>query len=163
MSKVFKLPKGTEVVSKKKSFKKIKSVAHDIWVKDFTLSDKFCKALIKKFEKHEGKLDGVTGSGLDKNIKDTKDLNLINFPEFQEECAVLQQAVCDGFREMLTLPEFKLIRQQDEKRHGKDTFVQNMEGNLFCENDGYQLQRYDEGGKYIYHHEQGFHGWAGRR
>lgn len=153
--KIFKLPKNTQIITKRKSFKKIKSVAHDIWIKDFTLSDEFCDDLIKKFEAHKGHHEGVTGGGLNKEVKDTLDLGLQQHVEFENEIPMLQQEVCKGFREMLELPEFKYIRKQDNKRN-KMSFVESMEHSLFIENDGYQMQKYTPGGKYIYHHEQGF-------
>lgn len=154
MPKVFKLPANTEIISKRRKFKKLTRVAHDIWVQDLELSSNGFDKLIKKFKNHDKHYEGVTGGGLNKDVKDTLDLALHQHPEFMEECSWFQEKVCEGFRAMIALPEFKHLRQKGET---VDTLVREMEEHLFIANDGYQMQRYKPKGKYVHHFEQGFH------
>ena len=153
MPAVFKLPANTEIISKRRKFKKLTRVAHDIWVQDLELSKKGFDELIKKFNDHDKHHEGVTGGGLNKDVKDTLDLALNQHPEFVEECSWFQEKVCEGFRAMIALPEFKHLRRKGQT---VDDMIVEMETNLFIENDGYQMQRYKPKGKYVHHFEQGF-------
>jgi hypothetical protein len=52
-----------------------------IYVRNSSLSPEVCKEIIDRYEKSNMKHDGQTFSGVNKNIKDTKDL-MMGLPEF---------------------------------------------------------------------------------
>jgi len=66
------------------------------------LSADFCQHLIKKFENDSRHSEGKTGSGIDKNKKDSLDLYISQLADWQQECEsiskILLQAVTEYAR-----------------------------------------------------------------
>ena len=114
-----------------------------IWIKDKSLSKSFCKNLIDKFDKSDKQYDGMMGSGvLDKNIKQTRDLSISSFKEeWQEEDDILYHTL------KRDLSEYRNMCESIDSR----LVVSN--NNFSFKDTGYQIQRYEPGGFYEWHHD----------
>ena len=127
-----------------------------IWVKDKSLSKSFCKDIIKKFDKSEDKYDGLIGLGfLDKNMKQTKDLGISTAPDsdnslWQEEDDVLYQALKEGLDEYHTMC------------NGINQGLTVSPQTFNFHDTGYQIQRYEPGGFYDWHHDWTLHNSSSR-
>ena len=57
-----------------------------IYSRDEALPKDFCDFVIKKFEESDGQMDGISGGGVNKDIKDSRDLmvtTLLNDKDWQ--------------------------------------------------------------------------------
>jgi hypothetical protein len=64
-----------------------------VYLFENSLPQNFCSHLIKRFQIDERKYDGVTGGGLNKEIKDSLDLNIIPFEDWKEEKEFLDECL----------------------------------------------------------------------
>ena len=110
-----------------------------VWVKDNVLTSDFCKHCIERFNRDQNMSDGMTGGGLRKEIKDTMDLMVSRDKNWSEEDGV--------FKETLNENLFKYFEYLD-------TFAPcfELKGHHFYDT-GYQIQRYEPGSGYTWHHD----------
>ena len=110
-----------------------------------SLDKSFCKNLIKRFEEDDRKYKGVVGAGLLKeDIKQCYDLTLSDKDDYKEEDSVLFTALSEGlhkyYEHCLTISE--------------DILDLRMFPNTYLMDDtGYQVQRYEPGGYYVWHQD----------
>ncbi len=102
------------------------------------LEDELCDEMIERFENDQRKYDGVTGGGLNKEMKDTKDLHISDLEEWKDIDNKLFFKLQDALQKY-----FNKI---------------NLKNNLFAFNNiddlGYQIQKYNKNeGKYLWHHD----------
>ena len=114
-----------------------------IWSKEQSLSESFCKNMIKKFDESDHQqLDGAIGTGqIDPWVKQTRDLMIgSNLDDWQEEDNILYKSLKDGLDEYfdyLDSIHSSLVFSSLIKLH--DT--------------GFQIQRYEPDGFYEWHHD----------
>lgn len=129
-----------QIISRDQVYERLTEVAPDIWVKDRTLQKKFCEVLIEKFNNDGRRRPGTFGVGVvDKKIKDSTDLNITHLSEYQKFDKVLFEALSAAIRELLAL-------FHDELKF-------NLHPEVFARDTGYQIQRTDVGGHYVWHTE----------
>lgn len=105
------------------------------------LSKDFCEHLIKRFEDDDRKVDGVIGSGIRKDIKDSLDLHISKFDDWKEEDKGLFEGLFKYSNSYLDL----LAK----------TFGHDVRNACPIINDsGYQIQRTTPGGKYTWHSDR---------
>lgn len=111
-----------------------------IYENENSLSRELCRDIIELFENDEdnGKYPGVTGSGLNKNIKDTTDLIITNYSRWENVNSCLkkelQKNIIDYIKRINSKISSPVMRDQS-----LETFSM-------------QMQKYNKNvGKYIYH------------
>ncbi|MBV8501048.1 MAG: 2OG-Fe(II) oxygenase [Paucibacter sp.] len=60
-----------------------------------------CRALIERFKASAHVQRGATGSGVDLELKDSWDIGISRQPEWRDACALLNDAVIQGFKQYL--------------------------------------------------------------
>ena len=70
-----------------------------IWVKDNVLTSDFCKHCIEKFNRDQYMSDGMTGGGLNKEIKDTMDVMVSQDKNWSEEDVVFKETLNESLFE----------------------------------------------------------------
>jgi len=117
-----------------------------------SLSPDFCLNLIELFEESKNKYQGITLGGLDKNIKDTTDMEI---PENDEKWykyhSFLVKELQRNIKKYLNLvnnnSEFNNKNQLSEK-------IYSVFNDIPLTNDKMLMQKYNKStGKYIYHHD----------
>lgn len=123
---------------------KLESLTDLVYVKDDVMDKDFCSYLITKFEKDVGhQYEGIVAGGLQKEIKDTTDLKLSGLKhwndEDQEICKIVQDSMCQYIGHIekyfvghYGLPDIGITSYTDH---------------------GYQIQKYNPGGGYIWHQD----------
>ena len=119
--------------------KKFASISDFIWVKDNVLTPDFCKHCIEKFEKDGTKSDGCVGSGIRKDIKDTKDVMITSNGNWPEEDEVFQKSLTECLHEY-----------EEYLCEIAPTFE--VDGYEYYDT-GYQIQRYEPDAGYRWHHD----------
>lgn len=111
-----------------------------IWTKQNALTPEFCAHVINKFENDKNTELGKTGSGYDPDVKQSTDLMLSAWDEWKEEDQVFFNSLTESFQEYLDcIPEQRDGGYREFKDHIEDS--------------GYQIQRTDPGGFYVWHHD----------
>ena len=136
----------TKLINKPKSkFKKCSFNDPFIYIKDDVLSEKFCKKVIQKFEDAKEKYPGLIGAGgtsfqgmRDEKIKTSIDLSVSSNPDWKKEDKVFYKTLNKEYN--------NYIKQLPKTSHSPLGI-----GNLV--DSGYQIQRTDPGGFYIFHHD----------
>ncbi len=105
----------------------------------------FCKKVIAKFEDDDRKYRGIIGAGAaNPNVKQTYDLCISNKEDYAEEDTVFYSSLCEGIKKYYahceTISKNLLILE-----HLQDRYTMN--------DTGYQIQRYEPGGFYKWHHD----------
>ena len=117
-----------------------------IYVKDDALSKSFCKQVIEKFESDDRKKDGVVGAEgkrVDKNLKDTMDINISVASGWENEDNVFFRSLNNGYDEYT-----------DYLRNMNKEICSSIPNPTFGTNDtGYKIQKYEPGGAYHWHHD----------
>ena len=106
-----------------------------VWFDD-ALDKDFCKKVIKKFNKDERKLDGVTASGYDPGVKQSIDLLISELKDWKTEDDVFFKSLASGLQEY-------------------SNYLQEEFG-IYCPLDmdtGYQIQKTKPGGFYAWHND----------
>ena len=110
-----------------------------------SLNKEFCRNLRKKFDNDDRKYKGVVGSGrLNEDIKQCYDLTLSDKDDYKEEDSILFTALQKGlgkyYEHCLTISDNILdLSLLSNTYHMDDT--------------GYQIQRYEPGGFYVWHQD----------
>ena len=117
-----------------------------IWVKENSLTEKFCKSVIDKFEtdpyRKEGEVD-QNNPRIDKNLKITIDTTITHRIAWREEDEVLYKALGKA------LNEYEIYLQKTSKGkwnlHPSDGYQ--------VKDTGYMVQKYEPNGFYNWHHD----------
>ncbi len=111
-----------------------------IYSNNNSISKELCADIIDLFENEDNKYEGVTMSGLDKNIKDTTDFVI---PKVSEKWNKITSFLTDELTRNITT----YLKQLNNNKNNF-IFFQNHEINI----KHFQIQRYTANtGKYIYH------------
>jgi hypothetical protein len=120
-----------------------------IYVNKTSISQGQCLNIIKTFELDNTKYEGVTMGGLDKNIKDTTDLNILNNDEKWYK-----------YTSFLSKELKRNIQKYIDELNKKFSVSDNIDNKyIFFNNNEFKIntmlmQRYTQNkGKYIYHHD----------
>lgn len=112
-----------------------------IYLENNSLPNELCEEIIKMFENDDSLYDGVTAAGLNKNIKDTKDMIIPNNDKWNKILDVLTKEL----HRNLNL----YIKSLKTDFNDYAIFSKN-----FLYENSFQIQRYRKNvGKYIYHHD----------
>ena len=110
-----------------------------------SLDKDFCNDLITKFENDDRKYKGIIGDGIVKrDIKSTYDLTLSDKDEYKKEDDVFFHALKDGM-----LSYFDHCSEMSENVLD----IRGMTSKYDIQDTGYQLQRYEPGEFYVWHHD----------
>jgi len=127
-----------------------------IYVTDNVLSTARCTEIIEKFENDKELLSqGITGTGVNLDVKDSKDLNISNFPHWEEEDNLFREIINVGhenYYKHLNNPNtsnFFSFKNPKERYRFDPTYSPNLQ----ILDTGYQIQRTDPGKGYIWHND----------
>lgn len=105
-----------------------------------SLSSDLCQRIIKKFDEDDRKKNGVTGGGYTPSIKQSIDLHISFFDDWDEIDNELYQALArDTTKYMNYIVDYC----------GEINFIQNP-----IQDEGYQVQRTEPGGFYSWHTDE---------
>ena len=119
--------------------KRYASSSDFIWVKDNVLTSDFCKHCIERFERDETMSDGCVGSGIRKDIKDTKDVMVTTSGLWPKEDEIFSNSLTKCLHEYM-----------DYLNEIAPTFE--VSGHEYYDT-GYQIQRYEPDAGYRWHHD----------
>jgi len=140
----FYSPENMSIVPNHISFKDPLNLGENVWILDEVLPESFCETVIERFEKNkQNQRDGSTGSGVNKEIKDSTDL-LVSHME-HDDAHILDQE----FYRYLHEGTLKVV--QELMNH--PCSVGWNPNNMFNHDTGYQLQKTTPGGRYVWHIE----------
>lgn len=146
-------PPGMTTVPNHISFTEPTNLCDHIWVLDGVIDEDWCEKIVSFFENNkESQVDGVTGAGMNKEVKDSKDLMIRNQNEsFLEVDSVLYQKLHEGTGRVV------------QELHSHPCSVGWSPDEVFHHDIGYQLQKTSPGGRYVWHIEnsQSQHCFAG--
>jgi hypothetical protein len=116
-----------------------------------SLSDILCEEIIMKYELSEYlKYEGLTQSGVKKNVKDTTDLEILkNDPKWEliEKC--LYKELNKAYKKYIN------FNKSDKYKNNKDYNLYNLIHETNAHIQWFMIQKYNKGqGKYIYHNDQ---------
>ena len=128
-----------------------------IWVKRNSLSELFCKGMIKKFEvdpyRTEGKVD-QNNPRVDTSLKITMDMGVNTNIAWEEEDKVLFEAL------ETSLDEYEMHLENISKENCNKNILH--PAHYYDKKDtGYKIQKYEPDGYYHWHHDWCMHnGWT---
>jgi len=134
-------------VLNRKHLKKIK-MENFVYINKFSLPHPLCDEIIEMFEKNAKKhIDGITGLGLNKNVKDTREIlipsssNSSNIDIYTNRWIKIYNFLIEELKKNLAIYSTK-----DESK-----FLEKTEKNIYT----IQIQKYEKNkGKYIWHNDQ---------
>lgn len=107
------------------------------------LSPEVCEDIIKRFEKDDRKIRGVTGDPDNTTVKLSTDLNISGLDEWKDIDTYLHNKLREGL--------------EDYRKYLSNVCAM-TDLRVFSGHDaGYQIQRTVTGGYYSWHHDQDFH------
>lgn len=122
--------------------RKIKTISDFLWTKPNSLSEDFCDHVIEKFESDSRKHQGIVGCDhiVDTSTKKSTDLEITILEDWKKEDLIFHNSLMKGLTEYISY-----LKQFHEKLS-------------FCPealtDTGYQIQRTDPGGFYIWHNDE---------
>ena len=121
-----------------------------IHIRNNSLSREICKEIIDKYENSEQRYDGTVMSGINKQIKDTKDL-MMDQPCFDRINNLLRSELYVALKQHLNV----LSSKDDFKSKYNHTTTKDYVINFGeISTDTFMLQKYNKGvGRYIYHND----------
>jgi hypothetical protein len=121
-----------------------------IYANPNSLSRELCQDIIQKFEASDRKYDGVTLGGVNKSIKDTKDL-LLNTEDWNRISNTLRKELYWDLKVFLD----QLSSKEDFKSEHNNTTTPNFKINFDdISIDAFMAQRYTaNSGRYVYHND----------
>ena len=123
---------------------RIDSISDFIYVKDDVMDKDFCSHLITKFEEDvECQYEGIVAGGLKKDIKDTTDIRISGFEHWSDEDQKVCQYVNDSMNQYIHYLEKFFVGYFNLEDLGKCSYSDH----------GYQIQKYNPGGGYIWHQD----------
>jgi hypothetical protein len=110
-----------------------------------------CQSIIQKYEEHKEQVyPGVTGSGLNKNIKDTNDLMIPDTDEWDEINTILSNELTLNLKKYTEQIEQGENYKKD-KNYGQE--FNHLDPYVFIDSC-FMIQKYDkQKGKYVYHND----------
>jgi len=123
-----------------------------IYVNNNSLSKEICKDIINKFELEKNKIEGITSSGLNKDIKDSLDFDIrnSNSDEWSEILNLLDKELSKNVKKYVSNINEKLD-VVSENSTAKFKYFSSQEITY----DTYQIQKYKKNvGRYVYHHDE---------
>ena len=122
-----------------------------IYLEDNILSEVRCKEIINKFN-NDRQVAGVTGKGIDTDIKDSKDMHL-SFAEqdWSEEDKLFSEIIARGhnnYYEHLNRESNFIFFTNPQNRH---LYGPHHDKNLELFDTGYQIQKTEPGKGYVWH------------
>jgi hypothetical protein len=121
-----------------------------IYTNPNSISPELCKEIIQKFEASDKKYDGVTLGGVNKSVKDTKDL-LLNTADWERISTTLRKELYWGLKVFMD----DLSSKEDFKSEHNNTTTPGFKikfDNISI--DAFMAQRYTaKTGRYIYHND----------
>jgi Rps23 Pro-64 3,4-dihydroxylase Tpa1-like proline 4-hydroxylase len=116
-----------------------------IWTCDNTLSSKFCKRVIQKFDKDSRVRDGLVGldKRIDPTIKRSKDLKISDHSDWIEEDKVFFNSI------QKAIPIYQDYLNSTIPNHRAVSIF--LTDKIY--DDGYQIQRTDPGNFYTWHND----------
>jgi hypothetical protein len=123
-----------------------------IYVNNYSISKELCFDIIKLFEKSEDKYPGITGSGLNKDIKDTNDFRINHTDKKWEKIyKFLHNEITINlnkyFKKLNSISDFN-----NPYQNTKFTFQHFISHNFYY--SSIQIQKYKKNtGRYIYHND----------
>ena len=130
---------------------KIVNLENYIYINQHSLSSELCNDIINKFEEENNKYEGVTSSGLNKNIKDTLDFSIPKVNECKKwskirEC--LEKELDRNVKAYVNNINASMSVNEENSNRKYSVF------NKFVSFDTMQIQRYTkQKGRYIYHQD----------
>ena len=126
------------------------------YINQTSISKELCKTIINIFNSDNNKYEGVTSSGLNKNIKDTQDLVIPNTPDkpgFDKWCKIykfLEKELTKNTKEYIKILDECVIKNHEKE----NTTSEYRTFGDFVTNDSFMVQRYaKQKGRYIYHND----------
>lgn len=114
-----------------------------LYVKEYSLSPEICYDMINLFEQSNGRYDGVTASGLNKQIKDTTDMVITSAGSHWSR-----------INNLLSKELSRNVKEYVQQHDGRFNEPYQIFGANFLSTDSMQLQKYSKNiGKYIYHQD----------
>ena len=130
-----------------------------IYSRDEALPKDFCDFTINKFEESKNKIDGMSGGGVNKNIKDSKDImvtSLLDDKDWKYIYDYLREDLLHSLVEYMRAHPF-LVRNSDSSFSSELSLVRTCQGRFSATRVGnphMQMQRYiDEEGYHAWHYE----------
>ena len=118
-----------------------------IYEQKYVLSDELCDMIIKYYHISNETYEGVTQSGLDKNIKDTKDMIIPNDPSSDSHWSYINEKLYESLYSNLLI----YLKNIKPEEHYKIFPTNRLTEGLFM------IQKYQKNkGKYIYHNDSAF-------
>lgn len=108
------------------------SLSDHLYLFEKNLPENFCRHLIERFQEDDRKHPGVTGGGVQKNVKDTTDINIILHEDWQEEKKFLDQALHKAFDKIEVVHNYGWPYPFEDEEGGTVNFYQ----------DAYNMQEY---------------------
>lgn len=121
-----------------------------------SISKELCKKIRDMFDVDENKYEGITSGGLNKIIKDTKDLvipntpNKTGFDKWSKIQKFLEKELAKNTKEYVKILDDLVVKNHEKENTNVEyrTF-----GNVLS-NDSFMIQRYTkQKGRYIYHND----------
>ena len=123
---------------------RLESMSDLIYVKDDVMDKDFCSHLITKFDGDVNwQYEGITGSGLNKEIKDTTDLKVSGLKHWDDEDQKISKIVQESMWQYIGHVEKFFVGCYDVHDIGLGSYTDR----------GYQIQKYNPGGGYIWHQD----------
>jgi hypothetical protein len=121
-----------------------------IYINNNSLPRELCNEIMERFDESNKKYDGMTMSGVNKNIKDTKDLIMI-LPEWERVTVTLRNELYYNLKKHLDF----LSSKDDFKAKYNNTTADDFK--IIFDNislDNFMAQRYEVSvGRYVYHND----------
>jgi hypothetical protein len=136
-----------------------------VYIEDNVFNDEFCKHVINKFENDSRQQWGVTGAGEDFLIKKSKDLQITDLADWQQEDAIFHETLQYGitqYTKHINLHIGNNLINRTTNLPKYLTPVSNSHGEQ-CTDSGYQIQKTLPGDGYIWHNDFQVNGANGIR
>jgi hypothetical protein len=121
------------------------------YINENSLSKELCFDIINLFENENNKYEGQTFSGLNKNIKDTTEVQIPQIsksPLFNKLRSLLDKELSNNIKKYVNNINNFVSEHEESSDHKFKIF------NDFLSYDTMQIQKYDkQKGRYVYHHD----------
>lgn len=123
-------------------------LSHYIYSKTNSIPRELCNDIIQLFEEASDKCDGVTGGGMNKNVKDTMDYVISNDPKWTKINKLLIAEIEKHSRLYISY----LVKINAFAGFNASKCENCYSGELLTRLTPFQIQRYEQNkGKYVYH------------
>lgn len=122
-----------------------------IYTKTNSLTEELCKEILDLYELDVNKYEGLTMGGLNKNVKNTLDLELtkvddINYSKWQNIFKILEKELTDNVKNYVKNIETIIVAYENNENNYR------LFESDYLTRDTFLVQKYEKNcGKYIYH------------